>query len=204
LSGPEARKRSLQVVHALATAPLWHRVQRLALFLPNDGEVDLRALLPRAWRSGRLCCLPVLHGPRLHFVPHGPEDCLRPNRFGIPEPARPCGGPGRKGSRGGASRRRVPATSLDLVLAPLVGFDGAGNRLGMGGGYYDRTFSYLRERRIWHRPLLVGVAYELQRVHALAPRPWDVPLDGIVTERGLRLLRADGAAAAPDGPAEPE
>jgi 5-formyltetrahydrofolate cyclo-ligase len=71
----------------------------------------------------------------------------------------------------------------------------------MGGGYYDRTFAYLRQRRIWRRPLLVGVAYELQRVPALEPRPWDVPLDGIVTERGLRLLQGDGAAA---DPAQPE
>ena len=199
LSVPERRRRSALVVRALLNSPLWHRTRRLGLFLPNDGEVDLTGLLPRAWAGRRTCCLPVLHGERLHFVPYRRGQCLRRNRFGIPEPAAPCpaGTRSRKGPGDRTSRRRMPVTALDLVLAPLVGFDGQGNRLGMGGGYYDRTFAYLRHRRLWRRPLLVGVAFELQRVPSLPVGSWDVPLDGVVTERGLHMLRGRVAGVPP-------
>ena len=77
---------------------------------------------------------------------------------------------------------------LDLVLVPLVGFDGAGNRLGMGGGFYDRSFAFLGQRR-WRRPRLVGVAFDLQRVDRLPRRAWDVPLDAVASERGCYRFR---------------
>jgi len=70
------------------------------------------------------------------------------------------------------------------VLVPLVAFDDAGNRLGMGAGYYDRSFAFRRAAP--SPPLLVGVGYEFQRVPALAAQPWDVPLDAVLTERGLQ------------------
>jgi 5-formyltetrahydrofolate cyclo-ligase len=68
---------------------------------------------------------------------------------------------------------------------PLVAFDPSGNRLGMGGGFYDRTFSYLRNRKFWTKPLLIGIAYEFQRLDSLTPSPWDVPLQAIATEKSL-------------------
>ena len=71
------------------------------------------------------------------------------------------------------------------MLVPLVAFDGAGNRLGMGGGFYDRTFAYLRTRAVWKRPQLIGVAYEFQRLEALPVQTWDIPLQGIATEKRL-------------------
>jgi 5-formyltetrahydrofolate cyclo-ligase len=74
------------------------------------------------------------------------------------------------------------------VLAPLVAFDRSGNRLGMGGGYYDRSFAYLRHRVHWRRPRLIGYAYGFQEVQALERAHWDVPLSGVVTELGLRLF----------------
>jgi 5-formyltetrahydrofolate cyclo-ligase len=74
---------------------------------------------------------------------------------------------------------------LDLVLVPLVGFDARGNRLGMGGGFYDRHFAFLRNRRAWRRPLLIGIAFDVQRVPRLSDAAHDVPLWGIVTERGI-------------------
>jgi 5-formyltetrahydrofolate cyclo-ligase len=69
------------------------------------------------------------------------------------------------------------------VLTPLVAFDAAGHRIGMGGGFYDRTFAFLRTRRAWRKPVLLGLAYEFQRSHNLAPGPFDVPLDGIASDR---------------------
>jgi 5-formyltetrahydrofolate cyclo-ligase len=72
---------------------------------------------------------------------------------------------------------------------PLVAFDEAGNRLGMGGGYYDRTFSFLKHRRCWFRPRLVGVAYEFQKVHKLDSCDWDIPMHAVVTEDRLKIVR---------------
>jgi len=66
-----------------------------------------------------------------------------------------------------------------------IAFDGAGNRLGMGAGHYDRTFAYRRHRTIWRRPWLVGVAFACQRSAGIAPQPWDVRLDAVVTETGV-------------------
>ncbi len=170
-----AARRTVLAAHLarwIANSRVFQRSRRLAAYLPNDGEMDLRPLMRRAWRLGKHCYLPVLNGQRLRFLPYQPDTPLADNRFGIPEPAT-------------SPRRRWPLQTLDLVLAPLVAFDGLGNRLGMGGGYYDRTFAYLASRDHWRRPVIIGVAYEFQRVPELPSHPWDVPLHGIATERGL-------------------
>ena len=80
---------------------------------------------------------------------------------------------------------------LDLVIVPLVGFDARGHRLGMGAGLYDRQFAFLRHRRTWRRPLLVGVAFEAQRLPRLAEAAHDVQLHGVVTEHGVYGSVAD-------------
>jgi len=72
------------------------------------------------------------------------------------------------------------------VFLPLVGFDRHGIRLGMGGGYYDRAFAFRRLRSVWHAPLLVGIGYALQEVERIVPAAHDVPLDLVITERGVR------------------
>ncbi len=77
---------------------------------------------------------------------------------------------------------------------PLVAFDGEGNRLGMGGGYYDQTFGYKSRRRAWRKPMLIGVAYEFQRLSSLPARSWDVALDGIVTEKGFQKFPLGGTS----------
>ncbi len=107
----------------------------------------------------------------MSFFIHSPEAPLTRNRFGIEEP--PLSAPW------------INTRALDLVLAPLVAFDDQGNRLGMGGGFYDQHFGALPKRL---HPLLVGVAHELQRAEALPAAPWDVPLDGILTESGWRTF----------------
>jgi 5-formyltetrahydrofolate cyclo-ligase len=150
--------------------------RRIACYLANDGEIDPGPAMGLLRRGGRRILLPVLHGETLWFLPYHPETPLARNRFGIPEPAV-------------SARRRCPARNLDVVLVPLVAFDAAGNRLGMGGGFYDRTFAYLRNRAVWKRPLLIGVAYEFQRLDALPSQAWDIPMHGIATEK--RLYRFD-------------
>jgi 5,10-methenyltetrahydrofolate synthetase len=68
-----------------------------------------------------------------------------------------------------------------MVLAPLVGFDGTSYRLGYGGGYFDRTLAALTPR-----PFAIGVGFEIQRLETIYPQPFDIPMDLIVTEAGLR------------------
>ena len=162
-----------RLARRLAGSPVFQRSHRIAAYLPNDGEMDARPLIRRAWTAGKGIYLPVLNPQKLWFFPYATETPLAKNRFGIPEPSL-------------SPRRRWPLSTLDLVLAPLVAFDDRGNRLGMGGGYYDRTFAYLASRSHWRRPLILGIAYGFQQVNTLPAHPWDIPLHGIVTERELR------------------
>lgn len=172
LSPPQQRRHSLDLVALLSRQPFFWGARRIALYRASDGEPDLAPLLPVATTRRQRLYLPVLRPRpqrRLWFLPYRPGERLVANRFGIPEP--PLG-----------DRRPCPPWGLDLILLPLVAFDEDCRRLGMGGGFYDRTLAYLRGRRQWRRPLLVGVAHECQRVAWLPARPWDIPLDGVVTE----------------------
>ena len=148
------------------------RARSLAAYLATDGEIDPAPLLELALKRHKEFHLPVLRPhPRrkLWFIRYRPDEPLTPNRFHIPEPSLR------------QARIRLP-WALDLLLLPLVGFDAECNRLGMGGGFYDQTLAYLNSRQHWRRPLLVGLAHECQRVERLAARPWDIPLDMVVTE----------------------
>jgi 5-formyltetrahydrofolate cyclo-ligase len=161
-----------------ANSRIFRNSRRIGLYLPNDGEMDPLSLLRRAWSMHKLCYLPVLDtlgSNRLWFIPYRDGDALKPNRFGIPEPVRP-------------TRTRVHASALDLILAPLVAFDRHGQRLGMGGGYYDRSLGFLRRRRHWRRPRLYGLAYEFQKLSRLQVAAWDIGLDGCFTDERLHVF----------------
>jgi 5-formyltetrahydrofolate cyclo-ligase len=161
----------------VAPSALFLRSRHIAFFIANDGELNPQLLLQRAWRRGKICYLPVITATNsLWFARYEHGDPLAPNRFGILEPAR-------------AGTTLVPARILDLILTPLVAFDDHGNRLGMGSGFYDRTLSFLRHRRTWRKPRLLGIAHELQHIDTLQPAPWDVPLDGVATDKNLYLFR---------------
>src|SRR5690606_23274267 len=112
-------------------------------------------------------CLPVLTGDTLSFAPWRPGAQLASNRFGIPEPDVPqC--------------ELLPPSAMTLVVMPLVGFDLQGHRLGMGGGWYDRSFAFRQSAA--PPPFLVGAAFSAQQVDAIAPEPWDVDVDAVCTE----------------------
>lgn len=151
--------------------PDLRRARHIAVYLPNDGEIDPSVYVSLARRRGLRFYLPVIHPVhtgRLVFSPFTDDTILRPNRFGIPEPA----------FKNGLKR---PPWAMDAVLFPLVGFDERGGRLGMGGGFYDRTFAFSRFRpRL--APKLIGLAHECQKVEDLPTESWDVPLHGIVTD----------------------
>ncbi len=152
--------------------PLLH-ARRISFYLPSDGEINVLPLVRFLARHGKRCYLPRLHpdgSNRLLFIRW--RDCAlqETNHLGIPEPP--------------LWEERVPAWALDVILMPLVGFDRAGNRLGMGGGFYDRTFAF-RQQAGCHKPLLAGVAHSIQEVPSLAAANWDIPLDVIATDREL-------------------
>ncbi len=141
------------------------------------GELDPAPLLECAWAMDKAVYLPVLAGNALQFAPYRPNTLLRRNRFQIPEPEV-------------SPTEWLPPLALDLVLTPLVAFDLTGTRLGMGGGFYDRSFAFLRgPAQSGRRPRLVGVAYEFQQVETLVRQPWDVPLDAAATETAWRVFR---------------
>jgi 5-formyltetrahydrofolate cyclo-ligase len=183
LSSDVRSHHSDRLVRHLALAHELRGSRRIALYLPNDAEIDPTGLFERPLRPGRRLYLPVLRpGPnaRLWFARYEPGERLVLNRFSIPEPV----------ARG---RRLTRPLDLDLVLVPLVGFDRHGHRLGMGGGFYDRSFSFLRHRtRGWHRPVLIGTAFACQQIDEIPPEPWDVPLDAVATEDGIRWFGKAG------------
>ncbi len=146
--------------------------RHIAFYLPNDGEIDCGLFMTRCQELGKQLYLPVVSDdesqPLLLFQRFIPGTTpLFTNRYNISEPPfniEAC----------------VKPTELDIVFCPLVGFDRQGNRLGMGKGYYDRTFAPTQQGL--EKPLLIGLAHSIQETR-LTPNPWDIPLDVIYTER---------------------
>ncbi|MBU2371719.1 MAG: 5-formyltetrahydrofolate cyclo-ligase [Gammaproteobacteria bacterium] len=173
LSPTQQRRAARDLYRQLAQHPIFRRARHIALYLPNDGEIDPRPLMLEAQRRGKATYLPVLNAwprTRMVFQRLMPNERLAPNRFGIAEPAlRPN------------RQRRI--WTLDLVLMPLVGFDEDGGRLGMGGGFYDRSLAYRGRRKNGHKPTLLGLAHECQKVDRLPLEPWDVSLQATVTDQ---------------------
>jgi len=170
---PFRRRRANQaIVRKIAALPAFRLARSVALYWPADGEPDVRALAVAAWRSHKRVLLPVVSQRGvMRFASWHNTTRLRRNRYGIPEPT--------------GRQRLALATRLDLVVMPLVAFDARGNRLGMGGGYYDRALA-----RRTRRPTLVGAAFSCQQAPSVPVQAWDVPLDVIVTEGGRPIRRS--------------
>jgi len=159
----------------LGATRLFRVCRRIACYLPADGEIDPARVIERIRALNKVCYLPVLshiERDRLWFAPVTPGARLRPNRYGILEPVAPA-------------RQLVRAQALDLILLPLVGFDTRGRRLGMGKGFYDRSLGFLAYRQHWRKPHILGLAHDFQRVESLPADPWDVALQGVVTDRAF-------------------
>lgn len=179
LSATDQHHASLAITNNLSNSHLFRNSQRIAGFLSNDSEPDLTPLMQLAWQQKKQWLLPIIGLPNVNhlwFAPYKENEPLVTNRFGIGEPDTPL-------------HDATRSYGLDLVLMPLVAFDTSGNRLGMGKGYYDRTLKFLRLRRHWRKPRLVGIAYELQKFEQLPSQSWDIPLDAIVTEKSIYNIR---------------
>ena len=134
------------------------------------GEVPLHLLQMRL-PAGLSWCLPCVQpGGLLMVAPWRPGDPLVANAYGIPEPDL-------------ERASLLPPQAMALVVLPLLGFTADGQRLGMGGGYYDRSFAFRQQAPA--PPWLVGAAYSFQRLDFLEAQSWDVRLDAIATEHGV-------------------
>jgi len=167
---PEKRASAdVAILKHIRATPAFLAARRVALFFAFDGEPNVSPLI-RFDRSKEFFA-PVLFGEQMHFAGIGPRTDLVANVYGIPEP-RPV--------------ELIDPRALDFVLTPMVAFDDLGNRIGVGAGYYDRCFGFLKQRRYWFKPKLTGIGYSLQRVDPFQPKPWDVPLWGAITEEGFK------------------
>lgn len=149
---------------------LFQQALNIACYYPLSHEFDCLPMIELIQTVRKNCYLPVLSQTdqkSLDFILYQKDTILRHNRYHIPEPE---------------SGKKIAPDQLDLVLLPLLGFDRQGNRLGMGAGYYDRTFETHEKMK---KPVLLGLAYEAQCVSSLPHDSWDVVLDGVVTENGI-------------------
>lgn len=174
LSTAEQQQHSESLCENIAVLSVYRDSQHIAFYIANDGEIDPHHLIKQARLSGKDVYLPVLSPLKntLYFAPFNTDSQLELNRFSIPEPV--CHPSALK-----------TASQLDMLLLPLVAFDTDGNRMGMGGGFYDRTLAFLQEGGLSKKPILAGLAHEIQKVEHLHAQSWDIPLDYIITEQQL-------------------
>lgn len=171
----EIQQKSKRISQHLSCFEGFRDAEHVALYLSLSGEADTAGLLENSEESDREFYLPVLHRTKeneLHFIKMDEKSEFTTNKFGITEPKY-------------SAQEEIKASKLDMVIMPLVSFDKQGNRIGMGGGYYDRTFAFKQQGKNGLKPLLVGYAYEFQYSDRIKPEYWDVKMDGVVTENGF-------------------
>ena len=173
LQPDEIKKNSAQVMDYIIHFISFEAPLNIAFYLPHQGEVDPTPLIEHAWFEKNNCYLPALAPKQrqLVFLNYTPESALVLNQYGIPEVSY-------------RTDECCDTKLLDIVFIPLVAFDTACQRIGMGAGYYDRTFHFkLSDPHA--PPMLIGLAYEFQKVESIQPQPWDVPLNAVVTEQRI-------------------
>src|SRR5258708_15187995 len=172
LSTADHGYRSRLAAKAVAGMPVFRAGKRIALYLPFDRETDTAALIAAARRRGVRLFVPVIvdrRHSRIRFYPL--DGKTRRGVFGIAVPS--------------LLARPTASRWLNLIVIPLAGVDALGRRLGMGGGFYDRALEFLRLRRHWPGPRLVGLAFDCQRTESSFAEPWDVRLASLPTESRL-------------------
>ena len=161
------REHANAVKNALDAWPQVREITDIGCYLASDGEVDLGPSIERFWKRKIRTAVPVVRTNSMSFCPYTRRTDTVASKWGIREPITPSG---------------IDVNDLDIVLVPLVAFTNLGQRLGRGRGFYDRTFASSP------RPILIGVAHEIQRARLLNTDDSDVRLDGIVSENGLIMV----------------
>ena len=162
------RERAAEIIAEKVVRSHWfQRVEHLACYLPTPDEVDTWAIIARAWRMKKRIFAPIVKKKhQLLFREITADTTLYRNRYGLLEP-----------DRGDL----IAARKLDVVIMPVVAFDSSLHRVGMGGGYFDFTFAFLKHREHLLHPKLVGVAFACQEVEKIPANPWDIRLFRVIT-----------------------
>ena len=168
ISPQERQQASEEIAKKIVSSELFSTAANIAIYIPMKSEVDTWTLIERAWQLKKRIFAPITQKTStLQFRQFDADSKFSTDNLGLSEPV---------------AGDFIAAEKLDLVFTPVVAFDSQNNRIGMGGGYYDRTFSFLKKNSDIDKPVLVGIAFERQRVEKIAPNPWDIRLFSIFTE----------------------
>ena len=174
LSHIEQQQKSQQIISHILQSKIFNTANKVGYYHAVRGEANPANLnTNNPEHKLKKFYLPIISSKRqaLEFAPVTPRTQYQNNQFNIPEPIHKL-------------NELIDVDKLDLLILPLLGFDKNGNRLGMGGGYYDRCLSY-KQKRPEKKPLLVGFSYAFQEIEAIKTESWDIGLDWIATENGL-------------------
>jgi 5-formyltetrahydrofolate cyclo-ligase len=175
LTSAKRDEASSRICDTVTRAGYFRRSRNIGCYLPSDVEVDTWPIIARAFSMEKWVSAPFLRkNGSMSFRELTADTRLSPNQFGLLEPQ---------------EGEFVDPHCLDIVIVPTVAFDSSCNRIGMGGGYFDRTFAFLSGRKFWLHPKLIGVAFDCQRTSSIAPNHWDIKLFRVVTESGQAFLR---------------
>ena len=158
-----------EITRVLLTSATLKRCKTIAVYLNLPSEVNLSAFIRNAQKRGQSVCVPVVDATKkvMEFRDLPVDFERQKNRT--------------EEDLVLLTQKKRELMELDCALIPLLVFDSHGNRIGMGGGYYDKFFENPKTR-----PLLVGIAYELQKAEKIIPQKWDVRMDMIASEKGIR------------------
>ena len=168
---PKERQQASEIIaNKILKSELFADANDIAIYIPLKPEVDTWPFIERAFRLKKRIFAPIVQKDlTLRFRQLNDESRFSTNKMGLRQPT---------------SGKFIEADELELVITPLVAFDSQKNRIGMGGGCYDRTFSFLEQRANTAKPILAGLAFDRQRVDRIAANPWDIRLSSIFTECG--------------------
>lgn len=162
------------LLQQLVSLGVFTAARRIGMYMASGGEIDPSPVMRWCWGRGIEVYVPIVPDPpdrMLAFASVTLSTRFAANRYLIDEPEVP-------------SDKHIPPRALDVVLMPLVAFDELGNRIGMGGGFYDVSFGFVNDEQV-KLPALIGIAHDFQKVDSIPFESWDVPLRWVVTPEGV-------------------
>ncbi len=173
LSATDKAQKSQAIIKQIIGSEDYQNAKHIGAYLAMPEEVNIQTLIETAWQDGKSVYLPIVigRGKPLLFAPYHTDSLLIQGTLSINIPD--CN-----------TDSYISADKLDLVITPLVAFDEDNNRIGMGGGFYDRTFAFRKSKeKPKKKPKLIGTAFAVQRTDSLIPvNEWDIRLDRVITE----------------------
>jgi 5-formyltetrahydrofolate cyclo-ligase len=166
------KQQALLLAQKLKSHPKVSKAQSIAIYLTNDGEINTQDFIHDCWNNNIKTYLPVLHPfskGHLLFLHYHCQSVMKRNKYNILEPHLNVGDV-------------LPIAQIDIIFTPLVAFDPSGARLGMGGGYYDRTLAtWYSKKDVNSKPYPIGLAFDCQQIESIPTEHWDIPIPEIVT-----------------------